>query len=111
MLPLMSVTEISQDALITAMADGLTVVDVREPDEYAAGHVAGARNIPLGTVETGASELDATEPVIVICQAGGRSMKAAEIMGRAGMDARSVVGGTGEWIAQGRPVVTGPSAG
>lgn len=107
----MSVSEIPQDELVAAMADGTPVIDVREPDEYAAGHVAGARNIPLGTVEACTGELDATAPVVVICQAGGRSMKAAEIMDRAGLDARSVAGGTGEWIKNGRAVVTGIDAG
>lgn len=81
---------------------GAVVVDVREPDEYASGHVPGARNIPLGTVHDRATELQALGTVHVICQSGRRSAQAAEVLRAEGVDAVNVAGGTAAWIAAGR---------
>jgi len=83
------------------------VVDVRTPGEYAAGHVPGARNWPLGSrpPEEVAAELRADvfkKPIHVICQSGGRSRKFAESLARAGVnDVIDVEGGTSAWIAAG----------
>ncbi|SJN42445.1 Rhodanese-like domain protein [Microbacterium esteraromaticum] len=83
---------------------GVPLIDVRERDEYAAGHVPGAVNLPLSELGDRLAELPA-EAFDVICQAGGRSGRAVEALSMRGHDATNVEGGTGEWIAQGRPVV------
>jgi rhodanese-related sulfurtransferase len=101
------VTEITLDELERARAAGATVIDVRESDEYAAGHVPGAQLMPLGVVPVRMNELPTAEPVYVICASGGRSYQAAEYLTDAGIDARSVTGGTGAWARSGRPVETG----
>lgn len=93
-----------------AHADGALVLDVREPHEYAAGHVPGALLVPLATVPDVAPELPAHHPIYVICQSGTRSKLAAHHLARAGRDARSVIGGTSGWIDAGRPVVRGQRA-
>jgi len=63
---------------------GAVVVDVRSPEEYAAGARPGSLNIPLGELETRAKELDASKPVIVCCASGARSAMAAGVLKRGG---------------------------
>jgi len=98
------------DELATARADGAVLVDVREPREYVAGHVPGARLIPMGQLASRAAELDPTRPVYVICASGNRSRAMADLLVGLGFDARSVDGGTTAWHRSGRPVVYGARA-
>lgn len=91
--------------LKTALDAGdAVVVDVREPEEYASGHVPGARPVPLAGVPALAGELPTDQPVYVVCQSGGRSAQAAAFLARQGVDAVNVDGGTGDWAAAGYPV-------
>jgi len=91
-----------------AAREGVPLIDVRERDEFAAGHVPGAVNLPLSELGDRLGELPA-EAFDVICQAGGRSARAVQALEARGYDATNVEGGTGDWIAQGRLVET-PSA-
>lgn len=84
------------------------LIDVRERDEFAAGHVPGAVNLPMSELGDRLEELP-SEAFNVICQAGGRSARVVEALEARGYDATNVEGGTGEWIAQGRAVEV-PSA-
>jgi rhodanese-related sulfurtransferase len=102
--------EIDVDALATQLAAGGRVVDVREPDEYAAGHVPGAVLVPLGTVPDHVDAFTGEGPTYVICKSGGRSMRACEFLADQGVDGLEVVnvaGGTMAWIASGRETVEG----
>jgi len=101
------VPEVDVDDLDQARAAGSPVIDVRQPDEYDAGHVPGARLIPLSEVGMRVQEIPAEGPVYVICLSGGRSAKATEYLRRQGVDARSVAGGTKAWVESGRSVVQG----
>jgi rhodanese-related sulfurtransferase len=87
------------------------VLDVRNPDEYVAGHVTGAVLIPLGELGARVGEVPEGDPLYVICAVGGRSLTAAQALVSAGYSAVSVAGGTKAWIQSGRPVVTGLAAG
>ena len=81
------------------------LVDVREPWEYARGHVPGAQLIPLGELEARASELPENMPIYLICQTGNRSLRASDILLAAGVkDVRNVLGGTQAWTEAGYPV-------
>lgn len=81
------------------------LVDVRSPEEFAAGHVTGAKNIPLGEVEARLAEFGAADKdVYVICQAGGRSAKASATLASKGYHPVNVEGGTGAWMSAGYPV-------
>jgi rhodanese-related sulfurtransferase len=100
-------TEATLEELESARAAGAEVLDVRESDEYAEGHVPSARLMPLGIVPVRAHELPAGTPVYVICASGARSAQAAQILQQAGVDARTVADGTNAWIRSGRPVETG----
>ena len=104
------VPEIDPLPFAAAHADGAAVVDVREAVEYVAGHVPGARLIPLGQVHARLHEVPTGEPVYVICATGNRSKAAASWLRAAGIEAFSVIGGTDRWAADGRPVVRGPHA-
>ena len=79
------------------------LIDVREPDEFAAGHVPGAVNLPMSTIGEHLDELP-DGAFDVICQAGGRSARVVQALEARGHDATNVEGGTGEWIAAGYPV-------
>lgn len=92
------------DDLKAALDQGATVIDVREPHEFAAGHVPGAQLVPLATVPQRIGELPTDQPVFVICAVGARSAQAAHYLSQRGIDARSVDGGTGDWVAAGYPV-------
>jgi rhodanese-related sulfurtransferase len=80
-------------------------VDVRTPEEYAAGHAYRARNIPLDTLAANLDMLEKNEPVYLICRTDNRSRKAAQILVDAGFSqAIVVVGGTEAWKAAGLPM-------
>jgi len=102
--------ETDVSALAAARADGAVVIDVREPEEYEAGHVPGARLIPLRELPARAAGLPRDRRVHVICASGSRSAQAAEWLAMAGWDAVSVAGGTSAWQQAGYPVVTGARA-
>jgi rhodanese-related sulfurtransferase len=87
-----------------AALDDAYVLDVREPEEYAEGHVPGAVLMPMGSVPARYEELPQGETVYVVCAVGGRSMQVARYLDQAGYDVRNVAGGTRDWIAAGFPV-------
>lgn len=101
--------EIELSRYAEAHAAGHVTVDVREPDEYVAGHVPDARLVPLSQIASVAGDLPTADPVYVICASGGRSKVAADVLSRAGLQAYSVRGGTAAWAQAGRPIVTGSS--
>lgn len=103
----MTVPEIDVTALAALHAAGATVIDVRNPDEYEAGHVPGARLIPLPEVPERVAEIPLGEPVYLICAVGGRSMRAAEFLTAQGADVTNIAGGTKGWIAAGLPTTAG----
>jgi len=99
--------EVDLDTFAGAQAAGAVVVDVRNADEYEAGHVPGAQLLPLGELAARQDEIPDGDPIYLICASGGRSLAAASALVRAGYRAVSVAGGTRGWIEQGRPYTTG----
>jgi len=86
------------------------LLDVREHDEWVAGHVPEARHIPLGELGSRTAEIPVDRTVYVICRSGNRSAWAAEALNGAGWHAVNVAGGMHEWAAAGRPMVSESSA-
>lgn len=84
-------------------APEVAIVDVREADEFAAGHVPGAVNLPMSTLGSHLDELPDGD-FVVICQIGGRSARVVEALESRGYEAANVDGGTGEWAAAGYPL-------
>ena len=105
------VPEIDVDELARRKDAGAFVLDVRQPDEYEAGHVPGAVLVPLDQLEGRMTELPKDQPLLVICRSGARSAAAVQALAGAGYDATNVAGGTLAWIEAGRPVADGPGAG
>jgi rhodanese-related sulfurtransferase len=89
------------------MSAGATLLDVREPDEWVAGHAPDAIHIPLGDLD-GAALPDG--PLLTICRSGGRSMKAAATLLAKGREVTNVDGGMNAWSAAGLPVVASGGA-
>lgn len=87
------------------VADGADVVDVREPDEYAAGHIPGARLVPLNTLLARPREHLQRDGVLFVCAVGIRSALACEMAAAIGL-ARvyNLEGGTAAWAAGGLPI-------
>jgi len=103
----MDLPEIDVDELERQIADGAPVFDVREDDEWAHAHIAGATLVPLGTVSEAISMFPTDRPAYIICAKGGRSARAAEFLRGQGIDAVNVAGGFGAWVDNGKPSVTG----
>jgi rhodanese-related sulfurtransferase len=85
---------------LLASSDKIVLIDVREPDEYAAGHIDGARLMPLGTVETAYRDLPKDVKLVVYCRSGKRSAKAVSFLTAHGYtNAVSLDGGFLAWTA------------
>jgi rhodanese-related sulfurtransferase len=87
---------------------GNKVVDVRESDEFAQGHIPGAINIALSTLTENIDAFRESETVFVVCQVGGRSGKACDYLRDLGIEnVVNVAGGTSGWLLLGLPIETG----
>lgn len=80
------------------------VIDVREPHEHEAGHIAGTSLIPLAELSSAAGRLARDKPVIFYCRSGARSMMAAQAFRKAGLDAYTMKGGLLRWVTEGLPI-------
>jgi rhodanese-related sulfurtransferase len=85
-------------------ADG-ALLDVREQDEWDAGHVDGAVHIPIGQVVARLDELP-EDPLYVVCRVGGRSAQVVQYLVAQGREALNIDGGMYAWEAAGRPMVS-----
>jgi hydroxyacylglutathione hydrolase/adenylyltransferase/sulfurtransferase len=85
-------------------AGEIELVDVREPYEWEAGHIAGARHIELERLASRAENIPKQRPVVFQCRLGSRSAMAAQAFRQAGWDAHSMEGGLTAWDEQGLPL-------
>lgn len=98
------VDQVGIDALDTRPPNAV-VLDVREPEEFAQGHVPDAVNIPQADLATRLGEVPRERPILTICQSGSRSLRSAQFLAQQGYaNVVNVAGGTAEWIAAGRPL-------
>ncbi|WP_169949226.1 rhodanese-like domain-containing protein [Microbispora sp. H11081] len=98
----MTLPEITPDAL----PDDAYLLDVRENEEWVAGHAPGAVHIPLGELQARVEEVPHDRQVFVVCRVGGRSAHAAMWLNHIGRDAVNVDGGMQSWAVTGRPMVS-----
>ena len=84
--------------------DAPLLLDVRTPEEFAAGHVPGAINIPHDQLASRLSELDSQRWVLVYCQSGRRAGLAEGVLSLAGFDVRQVEGSWARWKLEDRPI-------
>lgn len=79
-------------------AKTINLVDVREVDEYATGHLPGAINLPLSQLLERYEELSKNKVYHIICQMGGRSAQACAFLDSEGYDVTNLAGGTSAWV-------------
>ena len=85
------------------------LLDVRQPDEYRAGHIAGAKLIPLNELAQRMNELPDGREILCVCASGSRSTSATRQLTTAGYSATNLQGGMGAWSQAGMPVTKGKS--
>ena len=104
-LPVVSTQMVDATGVRDLAGDGATLVDVREPDEYAAGHIPGAIQMPLGTLQANLERIPRDRPAVTYCAMGERSASAASILERGGFAAvRNLDGGIEAWLAAGQRI-------
>jgi rhodanese-related sulfurtransferase len=86
--------------------EGLLILDVREDDEWRAGHVARSVHVPLMELGNRYGELPDAAQTLVVCRTGNRSAYATGFLIQQGIDAVNLAGGLVAWEAAGRPLVT-----
>jgi rhodanese-related sulfurtransferase len=101
----MEIPEVWPSDIPDPVPDDLLVVDVREPAEWAGGHIEGAVHIPLMDVPARLSDLPHDRRVLVVCAVGARSARAAAFLNAQGFDAVNLAGGVMAWWQSGRPLV------
>lgn len=89
--------------------EDVELIDVREDEEWQAGHVPGARHIPLSQFMEREGELPEAERVYVMCHAGGRSARVVQYLEQTGRGAVNVTGGIASWQESGYPVTDATS--
>ena len=87
------IKSVTTDDLQSILKEKPVILDVREPYEFKNGHIPGAKNVPLGTIDTYSGK----GPVYVICASGGRSTQATKKLTKMGVDATNVKGGMMMW--------------
>lgn len=93
------VKEITPEEVIAKLEQGedFQIIDVREVDEWEAGHIAQAKLIPLGFLPHRLEELDQDRPIVMVCRSGGRSHRATQYLQEMGYDVSNMVGGMLAW--------------
>ena len=92
-----TVPEVTAEQAIALVADGTVLLDVREQDEWDAGHAPDARLLPLSELQDRVAELPADTPLLVICHSGARSLRASTFLLAEGYEATNVIGGMLAW--------------
>jgi rhodanese-related sulfurtransferase len=82
----------------------IELIDVREPEEWDAGRIAGSRHVQLTELSAQADSLPRDRPIVFVCRSGSRSAMATQAFSGAGFDAHNMSGGLLEWKAGGLPL-------
>jgi len=100
-VPSVSAGDVPADAVL---------LDVREDDEWAAGHVEGSHHVPMADVPARLDEIstlaEGAGQLVVVCRSGSRSARVVAWLARNGVDAVNLDGGLGGWASAGRPMVS-----
>ncbi|AZI57035.1 rhodanese-like domain-containing protein [Nakamurella antarctica] len=101
-IPEIPVSELPSDAVL---------LDVREADEWAAGHAPSAVHVPMSALAERLDDLPEGDPIYVICRSGGRSARVTSYLNTHGWNAVNVAGGMSAWaLSGGAMVAQGPAA-
>ena len=100
-----SMSELDPRGASELLRDGdVQLVDVRRPDEYEAGRLAGARHIEIDRLAAEAASIDRGRPILFYCRSGSRSALATQAFESAGFDAHNLDGGLIAWVRAGLPI-------
>ena len=99
-----------QEVSVAQLPPDAALLDVRESDEWAAGHAPGATHLPMSELTARMDELPDGDPLYVICRSGGRSARVAAYLSAQGYPAVNVEGGMQAWARQGREIVADSGA-
>jgi rhodanese-related sulfurtransferase len=102
----MSQPEAVPEVMSADLPAGVFLLDVREDDEWAAGHAPGAVHVRLGELGARVGELPSDREVYVICRSGNRSAYAAQALAGGGLNAINVADGMTGWAVAGRPMIS-----
>jgi len=105
-MPEHDVPEVDPDRGHALVEEGAFLLDVREPDEWDAGHAPAAVHVPMKEVQGRQGELPKDRRIVTVCRSGGRSAAVTEALNAWGFDAVNLAGGLNAWDAAGLPVVT-----
>jgi rhodanese-related sulfurtransferase len=100
-----AVPSVTVDELPAKLAGDAILLDVREQDEWDAGHAPAAVHIPMGDIPARLDELPADATVYVVCRSGGRSARVTAYLNGNGWDAFNVEGGMKSWHAGGNQLI------
>jgi rhodanese-related sulfurtransferase len=95
-VPAIGVPDLPEDAVL---------LDVREDEEWTAGHAPEALHVPMSQLTGRLDEVPSADPVYVICRSGARSARVVAFLSRQGVPAVNVEGGMQSWVGSGRPLV------
>ena len=96
--------EVSAAEAKQIIESGAQLVDVRTEVEFEAGHIPGARHIPVADIQSRAGEFSKDQPVVLYCRAGNRSAPVGDAFAASGFDAHSIDGGILAWSEAGLPL-------
>lgn len=100
------IPQVTAEEAAKRVAEGALLLDVREDDEWTAGHAPDAHHLALGRLQDEHGTLPKDQPIVAVCRVGGRSERAAVALRDAGFDVVNLAGGMQAWAAAGQPVVT-----
>jgi rhodanese-related sulfurtransferase len=101
----MAITEVEADDAAERAEAGALLLDVREGNEWAVGHVEGSVHIPMGELGARLAELPTDRPIVAVCRSGARSGTVTEALGSRGYDVVNLAGGLQAWAAEGLPLL------
>ncbi len=101
-----TVSEIDPDETLRLVREGAFLLDVREDDEWQAGHSPDAVHVAMASVADRLAEIPEDRTVVCVCRVGGRSGAVAGALAGAGYEVHNLTGGMLAWEAAGLPVVT-----
>jgi rhodanese-related sulfurtransferase len=100
------VSDVTPEDVVALVEAGALLLDVREPDEWEAGHAPGAVHVPVREIPGRVDELPTDRPIVAMCRSGGRSRAVAEVLAGAGYDVVNAEGGMRAWEATDLPIET-----
>jgi rhodanese-related sulfurtransferase len=91
---------------VTEVPDGAHIVDIREPQEWAAGHIDGSQHIPMSKFLQRMDEIPADRDLVIVCTVGARSARVTAFLNQRGFQAVNLGGGLQSWVAAGGEIVS-----